>query len=65
MKEIRLLLVDDHQIVLDGIKALLDDMPGFDCVATADNGQKALDLLKVFEIDVILMEKYIICRFFL
>lgn len=56
MKEIRLLLVDDHQIVLDGIKALLDDMPGFDCVATTDNGQKALDLLKIFEIDVILMD---------
>ena len=56
MKDIRLLLVDDHQIVLDGVKALLDDLDGFDCVATADNGQKALDLLKVFDIDVILMD---------
>ena len=30
MKDIRILLVDDHQIVLDGVKALLDDLDGFD-----------------------------------
>ena len=56
MKDIRILLVDDHQIVLDGVKSLLDDLDGFDCVATANNGQKALGLLKVFDIDVILMD---------
>lgn len=56
MSDIRLMLVDDHQIVLDGLKALLDDLEGFDCVATADNGQKALDLLKVFNVDVVLMD---------
>lgn len=56
MSDIRLILVDDHRIVLDGLKALLDDIEGFDCVATADNGQKALDLLKVFSIDVVLMD---------
>jgi two-component system response regulator NreC len=56
MSNIRLLLVDDHKIVLDGIKALLDDLEGFDCVATADNGQKALALLKVFDVDVVLMD---------
>ena len=56
MSDIRLILVDDHKIVLDGIKALLDDLEGFDCVATADNGQKALELLKVFDVDVVLMD---------
>jgi len=56
MSNIRLILVDDHRIVLDGLKALLDDMEGFDCVATAENGQKALDLLKVFDVDVVLMD---------
>ncbi|MCB9186814.1 MAG: response regulator transcription factor [Flavobacteriales bacterium] len=53
---IRLILVDDHQIVLDGLKALLDDLDGFDCVATAANGQKALELLNVFDVDVVLMD---------
>lgn len=56
MSDIRLILVDDHKIVLDGIKALLDDLDGFDCVATAENGQKALGLLKVFDVDVVLMD---------
>ena len=56
MSDIRLLLVDDHHIVLDGIKALLDEVEVFDCVATADNGQKALDMLNVFDVDVVLMD---------
>lgn len=56
MSEIRILLVDDHKIVLDGLEALLEDAEGFDCVATADNGQKALDLLRLFKVDVILMD---------
>ncbi|MCF8275253.1 MAG: response regulator transcription factor [Flavobacteriales bacterium] len=56
MSNIRLILVDDHRIVLDGLKSLLDDIEGFDCVATADNGQKALELLKVFDVDVVLMD---------
>lgn len=56
MNTIRLIVVDDHQIVLDGIKALLDDLEEFDCVATANNGQKALDLLGVFSVDVVLMD---------
>lgn len=57
MKEdIRVLLVDDHQIVLDGLKALIDDADGFDCVATANNGKIALDLLKLLKVDVVLMD---------
>lgn len=56
MSNIRLILVDDHKIVLDGIKALLDDTEEFDCVATAENGQKAIELLRVFEVDVVLMD---------
>ena len=56
MSDIRLLLVDDHHIVLDVIKALLDEVEGFDCIATADNGQKALDMLNVFDVDVVLMD---------
>ena len=56
MSDIRLILADDHKIVLDGIKSLLDDIEGFDCVATAENGQKAIELLKVFDVDVVLMD---------
>lgn len=56
MNDIRILLVDDHKIVLDGLEALLDGAEGYDCVATAENGQKALDMLKLFKVDVILMD---------
>ena len=45
-----------RRIQQDGIKALLTDLDGFDCVASAENGQKAIELLKVFEVDVVLMD---------
>lgn len=50
------MLVDDHQIVLDGLKALIDDADGFECVAVANNGKVAIDMLKLFKVDVVLMD---------
>jgi len=56
MKKIRLMLVDDHQIVLDGLRSLIEDMQDLECVATANNGKRALELLKLFEVDVVLLD---------
>ena len=56
MNDIRVLVVDDHRIVLDGLHALLDDAPGFDCVATAGNGKEAIDLLKLIKVDIVLLD---------
>jgi two-component system nitrate/nitrite response regulator NarL len=56
MNDIRVLVVDDHRIVLDGLRALLDDASGFDCVATASNGKEALDLMKLLKVDIVLMD---------
>lgn len=38
---IRILLVDDHQIVLDGMKSMLANHPDFQIVATALSGEEA------------------------
>lgn len=54
--DIKVLLVDDHQIVLDGLQALLDNADGFECVATAKNGKEALDLIKLLKVHVVLMD---------
>jgi DNA-binding NarL/FixJ family response regulator len=53
---IKVLVVDDHQIVLDGLQALLDHAEGFECVATAKNGKEALDLVKLIKVHVVLMD---------
>jgi two-component system nitrate/nitrite response regulator NarL len=56
LKRIRLLLVDDHPIVLDGIKSHLCAQPEFEVVGDASNGQEALRKAKLTLPDVVLMD---------
>ncbi|NOX87039.1 MAG: response regulator transcription factor [Chlorobi bacterium] len=56
MNEIKIMIVDDHQIIVDGLEALLNDVEGVRVVATAENGREALDMLKLFDVDLILMD---------
>lgn len=53
---IKVLLVDDHQIVREGIKRLLADASDIDVVAEAESGEAALKAAKQGEIDVVLMD---------
>ncbi|MCF8256028.1 MAG: response regulator transcription factor [Flavobacteriales bacterium] len=55
-EEIKVMVVDDHRIVLDGLCSMLEDAQGFRCVATLENGQAALDRLKLIKVDVVLMD---------
>lgn len=55
-KRIKLLLVDDHPIVLDGIKSHLCAQPEFEVVGDAANGQEALRKAKLTLPDVVLMD---------
>lgn len=53
---IKLILADDHQILLDGIKAILEQDPALEVVGTAANGLQVLELLKKNTIDVLLLD---------
>jgi len=55
-KRIRLLLVDDHPIVLDGIKSHLRAQPEFEIVGEASNGADALQKCRSLLPDVVLMD---------
>ncbi len=52
----RLLIVDDHQMLLDGIRALLQDVPSFQIVAEAHNGNQALEELKKTPVDIVVTD---------
>jgi DNA-binding NarL/FixJ family response regulator len=56
MNRIKVLLVDDHQIIIDGLKSLLNNSDDIIVVAEANNGREALRILDILEIDVILMD---------
>jgi len=52
----QILLVDDHQIVIDGIRALLSPEKGIEIKGEAHHGQEAIDLLEVLKVDIVLMD---------
>jgi DNA-binding NarL/FixJ family response regulator len=56
MKTIKLFLVDDHQLVRDGIKSLLANLPQIKIIGEAENEQQLLDSLSREIPDVILMD---------
>lgn len=56
MANVQILLVDDHEIVLDGIRALLEDEIGFEIAAEAQNGVEAIKQFKKHPIDFIIMD---------
>ena len=53
---IRLLLVDDHRLVRDGLAAILEDETDITLVGMASNGQEALDAAQALQPDIILMD---------
>jgi DNA-binding NarL/FixJ family response regulator len=56
MKQIRIIIVDDHPVVRDGLKGMLINHPDFDVVGDAGNGQEAVRLARQCAPDVILMD---------
>jgi DNA-binding NarL/FixJ family response regulator len=53
---IRVALVDDHQVVLDGIRRLVSDQPDMEVVGEAVNGRAAVDLVRRHHPDVVVMD---------
>jgi DNA-binding NarL/FixJ family response regulator len=53
---VRLVLADDHPIVLDGLARVLSLEPDFQIVATARNGDEALDAVRRHHPDVIVLD---------
>ena len=56
MKKIRVLIVDDHTLVRDGIRALLALVADVEVVGEAANGKEALEKVKGLAPDVVLMD---------
>jgi len=56
MSAIRLLLVDDHNIVRDGLRALLSGLNEFQIVGEATSGRAAVNLTQELHPDVVLMD---------
>jgi two-component system, NarL family, nitrate/nitrite response regulator NarL len=53
---VRVLLVDDHQIIRDSIEVLLLQHPAFSVVGHADNGLDAIAMCRQMPVDVVVLD---------
>jgi two-component system response regulator DevR len=56
MKSIRLLIVDDHEVVRVGLRSVLKRVPGFEVVADVSSAEEALEVVAEKLPDVVLMD---------
>ena len=56
MSNIRIMLVDDHQVIRTGLKSFLQTQPDLEVVAEASNGQEAITLALETRPDIIIMD---------
>lgn len=53
---LRILLADDHKIVRDGLRSLLEKQQGMEVVGEAENGRLVLELARQKKPDVVIMD---------
>ena len=53
---IKILIADDHVVFVNGLSALLKEVPNLEIVATAFNGEDALDLMAKHSVDLIITD---------
>ncbi len=56
MDRIRLIIADDHPVVRDGLRGMLESQPDFEIVGEAPDGAAAIRLAVEFEAQVVLMD---------
>jgi two-component system response regulator NreC len=56
MSSIKFILADDHKIVRQGMRALLESQPGFQVIGEASDGEEALKLMETLSPDIAFMD---------
>lgn len=52
----KILLVDDHTLFRNGLKMLLDTLPGYEVTGEASNGKEFLELIRKNEYDIVFLD---------
>ena len=52
----KILLVDDHNLFRNGLKMLLDTLPGYEVTGEASNGKEFLELIALDDFDIVFLD---------
>lgn len=55
-KKIRIFLADDHQVLIDGMLAVLKTNPKFDVVGYSLNGEQLIEKMAALNVDILVMD---------
>lgn len=56
MNKIRLVIVDDHPVVRDGLRGMLESQPDFEVVGEASDGEAAVQMANSLNPEIVLMD---------
>jgi two-component system response regulator NreC len=56
MRRLRILVADDHEVMRTGVRALIEQEPGWQVCGTATNGQEAVEAAKKLKPDVVILD---------
>lgn len=56
MQTSKVMIVDDHRVVIEGIKGVLQDLPEFEMVGDAVHGRQALKRIETLKPDIVIMD---------
>jgi DNA-binding NarL/FixJ family response regulator len=54
--KIKIIIADDHPVFINGVSALLKEVPEFEVVASAENGNALIEQVTLYEPDVVLTD---------
>lgn len=53
---IKILIADDHQMFIDGLKSMLEETEGIEVIGEAMNGQEVIDISNRIAVDIVIMD---------
>jgi len=56
MMSIKVLLVDDHAIIREGLRSLLEKQPELEVIADTDDGRRAIELVRELLPNIVVMD---------
>ena len=56
MRQLRILVADDHEVMRDGVRELIEHEPGWTVCGTATNGREAVESAKKLKPEVVVLD---------